>query len=250
MKERDAYDTLSSCLKRNYYVSEDCLWTDTQIRFGSLKARCDVIGYEFTCIEGEEPVCNELTGIHLFECKLDYVAAQAYGQLLFYREIVERYMNSKHYEAFNTDFYEGMKKFFQRNGKLPSGWKSTFWLPSKIDLYLHLALLETGYCDKPFFKFLEGTLDTFLKGRVGFLILTPRGKNWRVKEIRDVKAISVKRKSVPKPSYQMEPLIADIFHETRLNCRWYTKEGKAKRWCSEKNIDLKNCEACDGHIPV
>ena len=250
MKERDAYDTLSSWLQRNFYVSDDYLWNDTQIRFGSLKARCDIIGYELNRIEEEEPACNELTGIHLFECKFDYAAAQAYGQLLFYREIVERYMNSKHYDAFNTDFYNGIKKFFQRNNRLPRRWRSTFWLPSKIDLYLHLALLETEYCDEPFFKFVEGSLNTFLKGRVGFLILKPRRKKWRVHQRRGAEALPVKRKRGPKPSYQMEPLIADIFHETRLTCRWYTKEGKANRWCSEKNIDLEKCEACNGHIPV
>lgn len=250
MKERDAYDSVASWLDRNYNVSEDYLWNDTQIRFGSLKARCDVIGYEFSEIEGEEPPCNELVGMHLFECKLDYAAAQAYGQLIFYEEIVKRYMNSKHYNAFNADFYDGIKRFYQRKGRLPSRWKSTFWLPSKIDLYLHLALLETEYCEEPFFRFLEGSLDTFLKGRVGFLILTPHGKKWRVKEVREAEAIPVKRKRGRKPTYQMEPFIADIFHETRLNCRWYTKEGKAKRWCSEANIDLKKCEACDGHIPI
>lgn len=226
------------------------MWNDVQIRFGSLKTRCDVVGYEFTQIEGEEPTCNELVGIHLFECKLDYFATQAFGQLLFYKEIVERYMNSKHYDAFNKDYYQGIKTFYLKNGRFPHPWESTFWLSNNLDLWLHLALLETGYREEPFFKFVEGSLDTFLKGNVGLLILSRHRKRWKTEEVRESKPISLKRRRGPKPSHQMEPLVADMFYKTRLNCRRFNKEGKANNWCSENNIDLKECEACDWHIPI
>jgi hypothetical protein len=249
LKERDSYETLSDWLLRNYYASRDYLWLDTQIRFGSLKTRCDVIGYEFKELN-EKPTCKKLVGIHLFECKFDYAATQAFGQLLFYKEIVERYMNSKHYEAFNIDFYDGIKRFFQKNGHFPRRWKSTFWLPNKIELYLHLVLLKTGYVDETFFKFLQGSLDTFLDGGIGLLILKRNGKTWKTSEKRQSPAIVLERKRGPKPTFQMDPFAADIFYETRLDCRWFNKDGKRGPSCSENNISHVKCESCEWHIPV
>jgi hypothetical protein len=249
LKERDSYDSLSSWLLRNYYASGTYLWQDTQIRFGSLRTRCDVIGYEFKDID-EEPPCKELTTIHLFECKFDYAATQAFGQLLFYKEIIQRYMNSRHHEAFNVDFHDGIRRYFQKNNHFPRRWRSTFYLPGKIDLFLHLALLETGYADGTFFKFLEGSLETFLDGAVGFLVLKGKGKVWRISEKRSSNAIPLERKRGPKPYHRMDPRIADIFYETWLDCRWFDNKGKMGYSCSEKTVDPNDCESCKYHVPI
>ena len=248
MKERDSYEFLSSWLIDHHCVDRDLIWNDVQLHFGSIKARCDVVGCEFEVDEGETPPCKELIGIHLVECKRDWAAFQAYGQLLFYKEIVERYLRSRHYEAFNRDYYDGAKKFFLRNNRLPFGWKYTFRLANELDLWLHLALLETGYVDDSFFKFIEGSLDTFLEGHVGLVLLTRRGTKWKASEKRESESIRLARKRGPKPSYWMEPFEADILFKTRPDCRRFSKEGKRNYWCTE--VDPADCEACEWHVPV
>jgi hypothetical protein len=248
LKEKDSYEQLSNWLQKNYYVSKDHLRQDAQIRFGSLKTRCDTIGYELKDID-DEPACRELAGVHLFECKFDYAATQAYGQLLFYKEILQRYMNSKHHEAFNTDYYEGLKKCYQKNGRFPGRWKSTYWLSNKIQVQLRLALLETGYVDDTFIKVVEGSLDDFLGGSVGLLILSRATKRWRITEKREATDIVIERKRGPKPSHQMEPPIADIFYQTRLDCRRFKDEVR-NYWCSETSIEPQRCESCEFHVRV
>lgn len=250
LKERDSYSTLTTWLSKNYYVDSNCLWQDAQIKFGSLKARCDVVGYEFDKT-GNYPTCKELSAIHLFECKLDYAITQAYGQLLFYREIVQRYMNSKHYEAFNKDFYDGIKKYYQKHDRYPRGYKSTFWLKNKILIYIHLAVMETGSADDEFYKFVEGSLgDSFLDGKVGLVVLTRQNRKWKVKERKKAKAIIIERKPGPKPYYQMEPPVADIFRKTRISCRRFKDGNRNSQMCAENAIDPAKCTSCDFNLPI
>lgn len=248
MKEKDSYNFLSSWLPSHYYIKNDLLWIDSQLYFGSIKARCDLIGCDCKVDKGYDPPCKEITSIHIIECKRDWAAFQAYGQLLLYKEIVERYLRSRHYEAFNLDYHEGASNFLRRNARLPFGWKSTFRFASEVDLRLHLALLKTGYADDAFFKFVEGSLDTFLEGHVGFLLLNRQGNKWKAIERRWSSPIKLARKGGPKPKHWMEPFEANILFPTRLDCRRFSKEGKRNYWCSE--INQIDCQAYEWHIPL
>lgn len=248
MKEKDSYEFLSSWLLDHYEVDRDLWWTDAQINYGSIKARSDVVGYYSEIDDREDPPCKGITGVHLIECKRDWAAFQAHGQLLFYKEIVERYLRSRHCEAFNMDYHDGAIKFFLRNHRLPFGWKYSFRLANELDLWLHLALLKTGYADPSFFKFVEGSLDTLLKGHVGLLILTRRGTGWRAKEQREPKPMKLYRKRGPKPKHWMEAFDGNILFPTRLSCRRFGKDGKKGDWCSE--VDPKYCEGCNYYISV
>lgn len=248
MKEKDSYEFLSSWLLDHYDVDDDLLWTDVQINYGSIRARSDVIAYYLEIDDEETPPCKEITGIHLIECKRDWAAFQAYGQLLFYKEIVDRYLRSKHLEAFNKDYYDGVSKFFQRNGKLPFGWKYSLRLANELDLWLHLALLKTGYADSSFFKFVEGSLDTLLEGNVGLLVLTKRGAGWRVREQKESGPIKLTRKRGPKPTHWIRSFEGNILWPTRLNCRRFGKDGKRNYWCHE--VNPQDCEGCDYYVSV
>jgi hypothetical protein len=247
--ERDSYDSLSNWLFNNYSVKNDDLWLDAQIHFGSIKTRCDVIGYQLRKLE-EQPACQQIDGIHLVECKFDYSLTQAYGQILFYREIVHRYLNSKHREAFNCDYYDGIRKYHQKNGRFPPRYKSSFYLPNKFDLYMHLALIDTGHLDDTLQKFLKSSAENFLDGKIGLLVLKYQGrKKFKVATKKEAKSLPIEIKMGPKPEYQIEPQVADIFRKTRLDCRRY-REGSKNFWCSEDTVNSKDCEACKYHIRI
>lgn len=247
--ERDAYPSISNWLFNNYYVKSEELWLDAQIHFGSIKTRCDVIGYQLQKLE-EEPVCQQIDGIHLVECKFDYSLTQAYGQILFYREIVQRYLNSKHREAFNSDYYYGIRKYHQKNERFPPRYKSAYFLPNKIDLWVHLALIDTGYLDDTIHKFLKSSSDNFLDGKMGIIVLKPQGRSkYRVTLRKEAKPLSIETKLGPKPDSQIEPPVADIFRKTRLDCRRF-REGCRNLWCGEETINSKDCEACKFHVRV
>jgi len=248
LKEKESYKYLSSWLPENYDVDDNLLWTDAQINYGSIKARSDVIAYYLEIDEKETPPCKEITGIHIIECKRDWAAFQAYGQLLFYKEIVDRYLRSKHYEAFNKDYYDGASKYFQRKGSLPFGWKYSLRLANELDLWLHLALLETGYTDSSFFKFVEGSLDDLLEGNVGLLVLTKHGTRLRVKERKEPKPLRLTRKRGPRPKNWIETFAGNILYPTRLRCRRFGRDGKRNYWCHE--INPQECEGCPFYAGV
>jgi hypothetical protein len=223
------------------------LYTDKQIYFGSIKARCDVIGYQFDKDKSETPQCKELKSIHAMESKLDWAAFQAYGQLLFYKEIVDRYLRSKHHDSFNLNYCDLAHKFYQRKERLPWSWGNTYRITNEIDLWLHLVILARRY-DDSLFNFIMGSLDGLLEGSVGFLVLTRDGSRWKPKLLREPKAIRLTRKAGPKPIHWMEPFEADILFPTRIKCNRFTKEGKRSYWCSISSVDLNDCEACLGHF--
>lgn len=87
-----------------------------------------------------------ITDLHICECKLLWNAYIAFGQLSFYQSIVENYMKSKHWQAFNNDNYYGPLKYFKNEKKLPK------WFSS-------IASLVT--CFKPEKKSHEATLNIF-----------------------------------------------------------------------------------------
>lgn len=249
LKERDSYNFMTDWLSDHYYVDKEKLYTDSQIYFGSIKARCDVLGYYFESDKSETPACKELTAIHLMECKVDWAASQAYGQLLFYEEIVDRYLRSKHYDSFNLNYWELAYKFYQRNERLPWSLRNTFRIANEIDLWLHFVVLTKEF-DTPFFNFLLSSLDNFLEGKVGFLALIKDGSKWKPKVMREPKPIRLTRKTGPKPINWMEPFEASILppFPTRIKCQRFTKEGKRNYWCKLSDARPDSCEACLGHF--
>jgi hypothetical protein len=89
-----------------------------------------------------------MTDLCITECKLLWNAPIAFGQLAFYQNIVENYMRSNHWQAFNDDNYYGPLKYFQSKRRLPkwfeeNGKEVLYYLCDKINLRLDLVL----YCE-------------------------------------------------------------------------------------------------------
>jgi hypothetical protein len=94
----------------------------------------------------------------------------------------------------------------------------------------------------------EGSLDSFLDGSVGLVVVDRHGGKWKASEKRPPNTTKLSRTGGPKPKHWFEAVEANLIFKTRTDCRVFSKEGKRNYWCSE--INPVECESCEWNIPA
>lgn len=226
--------------------------------YGYMKSIADIVVYKWECVGSEknELPIRELTEMHICECKPFLYTYKAYGQLLHYKSILDLYFNGGHFLAYNEDFCDGVKSFWERNERFPVYWDkhlktdSLERLSPKLKAYLYLALLyEKKHVDKDELDdtvaFHRRCLGNVMNGAMG--LLTVYYPSERVFSKKKPKPIRVERLPGQKPKSFFDVDKACIVRKrvTWRYCPWF-KDGKYWR-CIHARRNKCIESACSGY---
>lgn len=256
LREKDIYDEIENWLIAEYgsKFDEHLTYVNKQIYYGNvMRVGFDIMLVGFDVSERvRKPSEWYVTDICICECKLLWSAYIAFGQLAFYQNIVENYMKSKHWEAFNNDHYYGPLKYFERKKTLPGWFKEDeedviYYLPDKINLRLNLVLycrdskdLET----KEYVKFIEYCLSQ--QGTTGLVTYWYDRTRSRIECKIPSTILKVTHGGRQKPVYKIENACLIPYFATRQSCRLFTRDGKyGRRECLQEIQG--SCVGCENN---
>jgi len=231
------------------------------IRYGDLGAQIDVLGIKYKVFKDEDPRERQLTDLFVVECKNEPWTYGGYGQLLYYKTILELYRQSKHWKCFNEDFRDGPKRFFDQNEKLPNWWghytrgngKFVEFLKKKVRVHFYLALYRPRQYDERDWEDAISTAKNILSAigggfSVGLLnVKTDLSKCGLIGDEPHPLILSSKRQVPERLFFQAEEARLIPRHKTYLYCRWFDDEGKCSISCrlsKGQKPSPQNCRHC------
>jgi hypothetical protein len=260
LKEKDIYDEIKDWLydKHTSDFDDYCSCVNQQIYFGNaLRVGFDVMiaGFEVTD-RVRTPSEWRLTDIYICECKLLWSAYQAFGQLAFYQSIVENYMKSGHWNAFNKDYCDGPMKYFEKKKTLPAWWKedgkdAVYYLSDKIDLHQYLVLYCKDSRDietREYVKFIGHCLSQ--QGTAGLVVYWNDRKRNKIECVMESGSFPICHGGRQRPAYDVEDACFIPPFPTKQTCRMFTLDGKYHKMKQEGRClrDIQNsCVGCDNN---
>lgn len=232
------------------------------IRYGDLGAQIDVLGIKYKVFKGEDPRERQLTDLFVVECKNEPWTYGGYGQLLYYKTILELYRQSKHWKFYNEDLRDGPRRFYKRNGKLPKWWKYytrgdgkfVEFVKKKVRIHFYLALYRKPRLNEGEWGDAISTAKNILsmigKGfSVGLLcVKTDLSKCDLISDEPNPLILSSKRKIPEKSFFLAEKAMFIPNHPTYLYCRWFNDKGKYSsslcRLSKGEPPSPQNCRYC------
>ena len=211
-------------------------YIEVKLSYGPIRSDADIVFYKWKELEENYPSTRELVEMHVCECKPYLYTYRAYGQLLHYKSIVDLYLNSGHFLAYNEDFCDGVREFWKAKKRFPKYWdkhletQSFERLSTSLKLYLYLVLLyDQRNVDKEEFgettAFHKRCLNSFLDGAVGLCAVYYPSKYVYFK--KEPWPIEIRRSSGRKPESYFEANTACIVRKRKTwrYCPWFV-DGK------------------------
>lgn len=256
LSEKNIYDEIKSWLISEYGFAfhRNAPFVNQQIYYGkAMRAGFDIMVVGFDVNERRrKPSEWYVTDIHICECKLLWNAYVAFGQLAFYESIVENYMKSKHWEAFNKDYYEGPMRYFEEKKTLPAWFKDdgnnvVYYLNKKVNLQLHMVL----YCEdskdletKEYVNFIEDCL--FRQGNAGLVVYWHDRIRNKIEVKLPASRLQISHGGKRKPAYDVEDACAIPWFATKQSCRLFTQDGKYGRRECRRELQ-GSCVGCESN---
>jgi hypothetical protein len=255
LREEDIYDDVENWFVSEYASQSDAYHTykNQQIYYGkAMRVGFDIMLTGFDVNErSRKPSEWFLTDLYVCECKLLWSAYIAFGQLTFYQKIVENYMKSKHWQAFNDDNCNGPLTYFEHKKKLPKwytedGKEVVYYLCDRINLQLDLVLYCESSKDLETRKYIEFVQECLSQQPATGLIVYwyNRTKNkieWK-KASTILKVVHGRKQN---PVYEIEDACLIPPFPTKQSCRWFTKNGElGRKECLKKSKVQDSCVGC------
>jgi hypothetical protein len=224
------------------------------IKYGkNLEGKVDVLGIKYKLSENEKPKEREITDLFIVECKKDPWNYEGYGQLLYYKTLLEFFRWSKLWNVFNKDFYNGPKNYFKRHGKLPSWWKNYCGgdgkfvekVGGRIKVHFFIALQKSGN-DWNKVKSVAKSILSTINGRMLIGLLSIDTKSNKCEKEREELPLTLMRKKQPEGFFDVEVGTFIPRHEVWLKCGWFDKKGKITKEC-KKEPDPEECAHCESY---
>ena len=260
LNERDIYEEIGDWLYNKYASRFDRYYSyvNKQIYYGNaLRVGFDVMIAGFDVTEKvRTPSEWHLRDIYICECKLLWSAYAAFGQLAFYQSIVENYMKSEHWNAFNKDHYEGPMKYFEKKKTLPKWWKEknkdvVYYLGDKINFNQYLVLYckdSNDFETKEYVKFIKHCLSN--QRTAGLVVYWNDRERNKIESVLDPPSLQISHGGRQKPVYEVEDACFVPYFATKVNCRFFTLDGKHRKMtqsgkCLRDIYD--SCVGCDNN---
>lgn len=260
LKEKDVYNEIENWLYNEYAYGFDEYYSyvNKQIYYGNaLRVGFDVmiVGFDVTeKVRTPSEWCA--TDVFVCECKLPWNAYAAFGQLAFYQSIIENYMKSEHWNAFNKDHYYGPLKYFETKKTLPSWFKErgkdvVYYLGDKINLHSFLVLYCSNSRDletRNYVKFIQNCLSQQMTA--GLVIYWKDRKRNKMECVADAPNLQIAHGGRQKPVYDVEDASFIPYFNTKQSCRLFTHDGKYRRMKQEGRClrDIQgSCVGCDNN---